>query len=256
MRHRRRSGSRSSLLTGAATALLIAGTSLVGIALAGQSNPAALPTAASGGIAGGQTAQLTVPRSAADPTPAGEIARERALRRTSTQDAATAATSRAAVRQAAREAARAAAHVAPPVRVAVPSLDIESRLVPLGLMKSGEVEAPRRYDRAGWFAQGVRPGQSGAAVIAGHVDSTDGPGIFYRLADLQSGAEILVARDDGSTATFRVNQLAAYPKDEFPTLEVYATNGRELRLITCGGDFDDGHYRDNIVVFASLVETT
>jgi sortase (surface protein transpeptidase) len=251
MTSRRRSGFRSKLLPGAATALLLAGLGSVGVALAGQASPAALPgTASTGPFRGAQQQPDSGGADRVDP--AGEVAHERALRRATARQAAAEA-DRAAARDAAQEAARAAQDVAPPVRVVVPSLDIQSRLVPLGLLDSGEIEAPRRYDQAGWFTKGVRPGQAGAAVIAGHVDSTDGPGIFYDLAAAEPGAEILVEREDGSTATFRVDRLASYPKDEFPTVEVYATNGRELRLITCGGDFDDGHYHNNIVVFATLV---
>jgi hypothetical protein len=55
---------------------------------------------------------------------------------------------------------------------------------------------------------------------------------------------------------FRVQQVRRYTKDKFPTEAVYLpTLNRELRLITCGGEFDhaSGHYRDNIVVYATLV---
>ncbi len=141
----------------------------------------------------------------------------------------------------------------PPVRVSVGPLQIDTDLVPLGLTGSGQIEAPKEYDRAGWFTQGPLPGEIGAAVIAGHVDSSSGPAVFYHLSSLKPGAEIVVERKDGSTATFRVDRLAVYSKDHFPTVEVYATNGRELRLITCGGAFSDGDYQDNVVVFASLV---
>ena len=258
MQHRSRSGHRSNLLTVAAAGLLASGVGLVGVALAGQASPAALsaPTAA------GAASRTSPPAAAASGAgqlldPADEIAQERVVRRDAALQHASelsSETSRRAAREAASKAARAAQDVAPPVRVVLPSLGVDSSLVPLGLTRSGQIEAPTRYDRAGWFADGVRPGQSGAAVIAGHVDSTEGPGVFYRLADLEPGAQILVEREDGSTATFSVDRLASFPKDDFPTLEVYATNGQELRLITCGGDFDDGHYRDNIVVFASLVQ--
>ncbi len=141
----------------------------------------------------------------------------------------------------------------PPVRLSVGPLQIDTDLVPLGLTGSGQIEAPKEYDRAGWFTQGPLPGEIGAAVIAGHVDSSSGPAVFYHLSSLKPGAEIVVERKDGSTATFRVDRLAVYSKDNFPTVEVYATNGRELRLITCGGAFSDGDYQDNVVVFASLV---
>ena len=52
-----------------------------------------------------------------------------------------------------------------------------------------------------------------------------------------------------------MQRLERYPKDKFPTEAVYfPTLNRELRLITCGGEFDYavGSYRDNIVVYATL----
>jgi hypothetical protein len=79
--------------------------------------------------------------------------------------------------------------------------------------------------------------------------------VFFRLGAVQPGDTVRVARADGSVATFRVTRVASYPKDRFPTLEVYGnTPGPELRLITCGGDFDRTarSYLDNIVVYATL----
>ena len=67
------------------------------------------------------------------------------------------------------------------------------------------VEVPRDFGVAGWFADGPRPGQNGPAVILGHVDSRTGPGVFYPLAGLAAGTEVLVDRADGSTVAFRVS---------------------------------------------------
>ena len=53
-----------------------------------------------------------------------------------------------------------------------------------------------------------------------------------------------------------VRSVEQHPKDQFPTKAVYGdVDTPELRLITCGGDFDDEarSYRDNIVVFAEMV---
>lgn len=68
---------------------------------------------------------------------------------------------------------------------------------------------------------------------------------------------MLVDREDGSTAVFRVHQVVSYPKDELPTVQVYASTGPTLRLITCGGEWDGevDCYRDKIVAYATLVET-
>jgi len=144
-----------------------------------------------------------------------------------------------------------------PVRLDIASIGVHAtKLVPLGYAPDGALEVPRDFDLPGWFTPGPTPGQFGPAVIAGHVDSKAGPAIFYRLGALKAGATIAVGRADGSTATFVVDKVERYPKDSFPTSKVYGntTNRAELRLITCGGSFDQrtGHYLDNVVAYAHL----
>ncbi|MDP5181210.1 class F sortase [Blastococcus sp. BMG 814] len=146
---------------------------------------------------------------------------------------------------------------AEPLAVTIPSIDTATPpLASLGLLPDGSLEVPADYDVAGWYRGGPAPGELGPAVIAGHVDSAaEGPAVFFRLAELQPGAEILVDRADGTTAVFTVDRVARYPKDAFPTVEVYGdTAHAALRLITCGGSFDraSGSYRDNVVVYARL----
>ncbi|HEU5033219.1 MAG TPA: class F sortase [Mycobacteriales bacterium] len=145
-----------------------------------------------------------------------------------------------------------------PTGLAIPAIGIDLHdLVRLGRTSAGALEVPSSFDVAGWYDLGPAPGQLGAAVIAGHVDSTSGPAVFWRLGQLHRGDLVRVPRRDGSTATFRVYAVAQYPKDHFPTVAVYGntSNRAELRLITCGGTFDagTGHYRDNTVVFARLI---
>lgn len=146
-----------------------------------------------------------------------------------------------------------------PTTLDVPAIGVHSSLLALAVDADGVLVAPDRYDVAGWFTGGPVPGETGPAVIAGHVDSRSRPGVFFRLAQLRAGDEITVRRSDGSAATFTVSRVESYPKDEFPTERVYGpTPGHELRLITCGGDFDDGRqsYEDNIVVYAVLDSMT
>jgi hypothetical protein len=140
----------------------------------------------------------------------------------------------------------------PPTRVRVPRLGIDSTLVGLSLGADGELQAPKDFQRPGWYAQGTVPGEVGPAVIAGHVDSQDGPAVFYRLVELRTDDRIEVQRD-GAWIPFRVVSTAHYRKDKFPTATVYGpTPTAELRLITCGGTFDRSRrsYRDNVVVYA------
>jgi hypothetical protein len=143
--------------------------------------------------------------------------------------------------------------VAAPVRIRIPAMHVDSKLIDLGLRPDGSVAVPPRTDVAGWYDGGPRPGQPGPAVILGHVDSKDGPGIFIDLHAVKAGTEIRVDRADGSSATFTVTKVQKVAKTRFPTDLVYApTLDPTLRLVTCGGSFDraKGSYRDNVIAFA------
>jgi sortase (surface protein transpeptidase) len=143
----------------------------------------------------------------------------------------------------------------PPVRLAIPAIGVATALVRLGLEPGGGMAVPTDFGRAGWFAEGPAPGQVGPSVIAGHVDSRTGPAVFYRLRELRPGQAILVERADGTRLRFVVEQARSFPKDRFPTAEVFGpVPSAALRLVTCTGDFDRvrGSYRDNLVVFARL----
>ncbi|WP_231557928.1 class F sortase [Modestobacter caceresii] len=151
--------------------------------------------------------------------------------------------------------------VAKPVSVGIPTIGVTSDLLRLGLNDDGTVEVPPLGpdDQAGWYERGPAPGDAGPAVLLGHVDSAEhGPGIFFDLGALQPGDEVEVARADGTVAVFAVDRVERHPKDDFPTIEVYGdTADAQLRLITCGGDFDSAvrSYEDNVIAFATLVRT-
>jgi sortase (surface protein transpeptidase) len=142
-----------------------------------------------------------------------------------------------------------------PVRIEIPRIGVTSSLDRLGRAPDRTVEVPVRFQVAGWYELGTRPGDPGSAVILGHVDSKSGPAVFYRLRELRRGDEIRVRRADGSVLRFLVDRTEQTLKQRFPTDDVYyPTLAPELRLVTCGGSFDDhtGHYRSNIIVFARM----
>ncbi len=142
--------------------------------------------------------------------------------------------------------------VAEPVRLRIPAVRLTTALQRLGRQRDGAIAVPASPDIAGWYEQGPRPGQPGPAVILGHVDSREGPGVFFHLEGLSRGVDIHVDRADGSTVTFRVTGVSRVPKTRFPTDLVYApTLQPTLRLVTCGGGFDESRrsYRDNVIVY-------
>lgn len=144
---------------------------------------------------------------------------------------------------------------APPVRIRIPAIGVSAAVVRLGLNRDGTLQVPADFGVTGWFTGGPAPGETGPAVIAGHIDSRRGPAVFYRLHALRPGDRVAVEQADGTTVQFAVEGSAQYPKRAFPTEAVFGPSPDPLlRLITCGGAFDRStrHYRDNVVVTARL----
>jgi hypothetical protein len=144
-------------------------------------------------------------------------------------------------------------------RIRVPAVGIDAPLMNVGLDSDGWIAAPPPEDPnlAGWYQNGISPGERGTAVIVGHVDNRTGPAVFYGLGSVQRGNRVEVPRLDGSTAVFEVYGVEVYSKADFPGAKVYGDTGHaELRVITCGGVYSqaDG-YDANVVVFARMVSS-
>ncbi|GGR18634.1 hypothetical protein GCM10010251_38430 [Streptomyces aurantiogriseus] len=133
---------------------------------------------------------------------------------------------------------------------------MDAPLMGLGLTETGslDVPPPERENLAGWYEAGTTPGETGTAIVAGHVDNADGPAVFYDLGALKRGATIEVDRRDGTVAVFTVDTVETYEARNFPDAKVYGAAERpELRVITCGGGYSRATgYQGNIVVFAHL----
>uniref|UniRef100_UPI00261E8980 class F sortase n=1 Tax=Trebonia sp. TaxID=2767075 RepID=UPI00261E8980 len=147
--------------------------------------------------------------------------------------------------------------VARPVSLTIPIIGVDTKLITLGLAADGTLQVPSSATVAGWYTGSPRPGAIGSAIIVGHIDNYQGPGVFFRLRELKRGDEVYIRRADGTLAVFRVTAVRSYLKDHFPSEAVYGpVPDAELRLITCGGVFDyaTGHYLSNIVVYATEVK--
>jgi hypothetical protein len=143
-----------------------------------------------------------------------------------------------------------------PVRLRIPAIGVNARVISLGLDANGGVAVPPLATPflTSWYDKGSAPGQDGPAVLLGHVDSAAvGPAVFYKLGDLARGDLVYVTLKDRRTVRFRVTAVALYRQQDFPTKQVYGFTPRPtLRLITCGGDYDQQThlYLDRTIAFA------
>ncbi|MBA2739874.1 MAG: class F sortase, partial [Nocardioidaceae bacterium] len=145
-----------------------------------------------------------------------------------------------------------------PERITIPSLGVDQGLVELAV-NGDSLQVPEDFWDVGWWGGGPVPGENGAAVMVGHVDSFDGPAVFYGLSGMRRGDKVFVSRERGPRLVFAVRKKVLYDRDEFPSDRVYRSTGRpSLHLLTCGGSFDSEAelYSGNVVVYAELVATT
>lgn len=222
---------RPRLVAGAAVALSLIGVVGIGVGLASQEGPAPTPPA-------GTSEHHHAAAPATTPTP-----------------------SPSAVAGAPRAGAPYEQFTGPqldrsdPVRVRIPSLDVSSSVIDLGMQANRRMEVPQDGVHTGWFTGSPTPGEVGPAVLAAHVTWRQKPAVFFELGALRKGQKVEVERRDGSVGIFEVTKVGQYPKADFPTDEVYGSiDHAGLRLITCGGvlDGETGHHVDNVVVYAKL----
>ncbi|MFJ5099860.1 class F sortase [Streptomyces sp. NPDC088554] len=151
----------------------------------------------------------------------------------------------------------------PPLRVEVPSIGVAAPVMARGLDASGGVDPPPygKPDTVGWYEGGAQPGAVGAAILVGHVDTTEEPAVFYGLSAVKPGEKVRVTRADGRIAEFTVDDVRVFDRARFDARKVYGQHKKsraELRLITCGGTFDrrTHAYTANVVVSAYLSGVT
>jgi LPXTG-site transpeptidase (sortase) family protein len=144
-----------------------------------------------------------------------------------------------------------------PVRLLIPKISVDAPFTDLAIGSTGQLQPPPagNTNLVGWYANGASPGEAGTSIIAGHVDTTTSPAVFASLSELKKGDSFQVLRADGRKASFRIDSVETFDKDNFPSKRVYGDTPRaRVRLITCAGDYDRKvrDYTANLVVFAHL----
>ncbi len=145
-----------------------------------------------------------------------------------------------------------------PQTLVIPSLNISAAVESVGLDKNGLMDIPSNFVNTAWYNLGPRPGETGNAVIDGHVDTPAGaPSVFWNIKNMQQGDEIDVVDVSGKKYRFKVTAVTSYRFDAFPVNTVFGTYPKaRLNLITCGGAWDrtTQNYSERVVVFSEIAD--
>lgn len=126
-----------------------------------------------------------------------------------------------------------------PTRLKIPAIGVDAKVESVGQGADGAMATPTDFADVAWYAPGGKPGGSGNAVFAGHVNNAlTKAGVFAHLSQVYLGDYVTVSDQDGYTIVYKVTAIDLYPVDEAPAASIFATEGpSQLVLITCDGDW-------------------
>ncbi len=146
-----------------------------------------------------------------------------------------------------------------PTQLRIPVIGVNAKVEHVGKTANGAMDVPKDVFNVAWFDLGVKPGNSGNAVIDGHLDGYNIPAaVFINLDRLQPGNKVYVRDDKGKELTFEVYGKQVYDYDKAPLDKIFGSAFEShLNLITCNGTFDNKNknYSQRLVVFTKLVNS-
>lgn len=148
--------------------------------------------------------------------------------------------------------------VGEPVRLVIPSLDVDAPVVPIKLDRDRVLRPPNDPATVGWWDRSAQPGATkGQPLLTGHSVRL-GDGAMDTLGDVKRGAtvQIMGKKDDDKdpkVASYQVQKVFVYSRkqvaDHADDLFGQDHHPRRLVLVTCT-DWDGRVYQSNIIVFA------
>ncbi len=162
-----------------------------------------------------------------------------------------------AVAQEKKSQADASKNVGTPVRLKIPALRVNAVIRSVGLMPDGSMGVPKLPRDTAWYMLGPKPGETGSAVIAGHVNWLYGAtGVFAHIKSLKPGDLITVQDNHGANTPFVVREIRAFGQKDDASDVFRSYDGKShLNLVTCSGIWDKAAriYSKRLVVFADKV---
>ena len=136
-----------------------------------------------------------------------------------------------------------------------------SRILPMGVNTSGELDTPNNIFDVGWYESSGKPGGGGTMLIDGHNGGPHVYGVFKRLPELTTGDIIQVERGDGKVFKYKVVENVSVPLSDsdkyMATAAKSPETGKEsVTLISCTGEWSQaqGTYLSRQFTRAILIE--
>jgi hypothetical protein len=134
----------------------------------------------------------------------------------------------------------------------------------VGQISAGSVSMPINYPAGGVMepqkttlaaALSVRHqplnSPSGTSVIVWHINYSGCNHALNLLTKQSAGYKFRVSDDKGETKSFVISKRYKVTKGDYRESWFDLIGPRKLLLVTCAGEFKNGHYEDNVVLIAT-----
>ena len=137
----------------------------------------------------------------------------------------------------------------------IPKFGVKARVVRLGVLNNGELATPRSIWDVGWYEGSSKPGEAGAALLAGHYSGPTQPGAFAKINGLVAGDIFAIEKGNGTVLNYEVVKTETLPNDQVSMAKalVTTTPGKKgLNFITCAGQYSTktNNYAKRTVVYS------
>ena len=145
-----------------------------------------------------------------------------------------------------------------PVKLIIKVINVETNIVPVGVVPDGTMETPKDWFVAGWYEKSAKPGEQKNLIINGHYDTNTGSrAVFWNISRLNMGDLIEVMDNYGRIYSYKVLELNYVDLLDPSRLDALKDeDGKStLTLITCGGVWMPGNgYNKRLIVKAELLD--
>ena len=148
----------------------------------------------------------------------------------------------------------------PPTRISIKERNISAAVIEVGLQTDGTLDTPKKWNEAGWYKKGAKPGEEGNVIINAHFDDNLGrPAAFWQLKNATVGDTVLLEASLGRLYAYQIVDSLLVDINDPDRLKVLegTEDKSELTLITCGGVWLPGKstYDKRLVVKAELIDS-
>ena len=141
-----------------------------------------------------------------------------------------------------------------PVRLVIPSINLNAAVEARGLDTKHNLDTALDFHNVAWYDLGPKPGQPGNSIMNGHVNWWTGDAVFSYLSRIRTGDRIEVMRADGTVIWFRVTGTRVVAANARIASLFAPGSAATLTLITCTGAWNPATQSDTrrLLVSASL----